>query len=127
MIWIAPSERDTATGTLEKRPWAAADQFRANSGLSAVQYSQPVLGLIFLHFAEVRFARQHAQLESPSPLGGERRIRARVRGETYSGEPTRELSIHGVEKTDETGRLCRMVAVRTDLAVLGFSADFSSN
>jgi type I restriction enzyme M protein len=26
----------------------------------------------------------------------------------YSGDPARELSIHGVEKTDETGRLCRM-------------------
>jgi len=63
MQWIAPSERDTATDTLEKRLWAAADQFRANSGLSAAQYSQPVLGLIFLRFAEVRFARQRAVLE----------------------------------------------------------------
>ena len=116
MHWIAPSEKDTATDTLEKRLWAAADQFRANSGLSAAQYSQPVLGLIFLRFAEVRFARQRAQLESPSPLGGER---AGVRAESYSGEPTRELSIHGVAKTDETGCLCRMVAARKDLAVHG--------
>ena len=45
MLWIAPSEKDTATDTLEKRLWAAADQFRANSGLSAAQYSQPVLGV----------------------------------------------------------------------------------
>ena len=44
--------------SLEKRLWAAADQFRANSGLSATQYSQPVLGLIFLRFAEVRFSKQ---------------------------------------------------------------------
>ncbi len=63
MIWIAPSEKDTATDTLEKRLWAAADQFRANSGLSAAQYSQPVLGLIFLRFAEVRFSKQRAVLE----------------------------------------------------------------
>jgi hypothetical protein len=34
-----------------------------------------------------------------------------------------ELSIHGVEKTDETGRLCRMVAVRQDLAVHGLEGD----
>ena len=67
MIWIAPSEKDQANDTLEKRLWAAADQFRANSGLSAAQYSQPVLGLIFLRFAEVRFARQRAKLETPSP------------------------------------------------------------
>jgi type I restriction enzyme M protein len=47
MLWIAPSEKDAATNTLEKRLWDAADQFRANSGLEAGQYSQPVLGLIF--------------------------------------------------------------------------------
>jgi len=64
MHWIAPSERDTATDTLEKRLWNAADQFRANSGLTAAQYSAPVLGLIFLLFAETRFAKRRAELES---------------------------------------------------------------
>jgi type I restriction enzyme M protein len=63
--WIAPSEKDTASGTLEKRLWEAADQFRANSGLTAAQYSQPVLGLIFLRFAEARFAAQRAKLDKP--------------------------------------------------------------
>ncbi len=29
MIWIAPTEKDTAMATLEKRLWDAADQFRA--------------------------------------------------------------------------------------------------
>ena len=66
MQWIAPSEKDTANNTLEKRLWDAADQFRANSGLTAAQYSQPVLGLIFLRFAEVRFAIQHAKLNKTS-------------------------------------------------------------
>jgi len=63
MIWIAPSEEDTATDTLEKRLWDAADQFRANSGLKAQEYSGPILGLIFLRFAEVRFTAQRAKLE----------------------------------------------------------------
>ena len=63
MQWIAPSEKDSATTTLEKRLWDAADQFRANSGLKAQEYSAPVLGLIFLRFAEVRFATQRAKLE----------------------------------------------------------------
>ncbi len=66
MQWIAPSEKDTANNTLEKRLWDAADQFRANSGLTAAQYSQPVLGLIFLRFAEVRFAIQRAKLDKTS-------------------------------------------------------------
>src|SRR3972149_2032634 len=63
MLWVAPPEKDAATETLEKRLWDAADQFRANSGLTAQQYSQPVLGLIFLRFAEVRFSARHAALE----------------------------------------------------------------
>src|SRR5436309_2763394 len=63
MQWIAPPEKDAATDTLEKRLWAAADQLRANSGLTSAQYGQPVLGLIFLRFAEVRFAAQRAKLE----------------------------------------------------------------
>ncbi len=71
MQWIAPSEKDTGTGTLENRLWAAADQFRANSGLTSAQYSQPVLGLIFLRFAEVRFLARRAILEKSA--GGGRR------------------------------------------------------
>ena len=63
MQWVAPTGKDTGTDTLEKRLWDAADQFRANSSLSAAQYSQPVLGLIFLRFAEVRFALQRSKLE----------------------------------------------------------------
>jgi type I restriction enzyme M protein len=63
MQWIAPSEKDAANDALEKRLWEAADQLRANSGLNAQQYSGPVLGLIFLRFGEVRFAKQRAVLE----------------------------------------------------------------
>src|SRR5712664_822095 len=63
MRWVAPTEKDEANHQLEKRLWAAADQFRANSGLKAGEYSGPVLGLIFLRFAEARFAQRRAQLE----------------------------------------------------------------
>ena len=44
MQWIAPTEKDTAATSLEKRLWDAADQFRANSGLKAQEYSGPILG-----------------------------------------------------------------------------------
>ncbi len=63
MQWIAPSEKDAATTSLEKRLWDAADQFRANSGLKAQEYSGPILGLIFLRFAEARFVAQRVKLE----------------------------------------------------------------
>lgn len=62
MHWVAPTQKDTATATLEKRLWEAADQLRANSGLTAAQYSRPVLGLIFLRFADAKFAALHAEL-----------------------------------------------------------------
>ncbi len=64
MRWVAPPEKDQGTETLESRLWAAADQLRANSGLSAAQYSQPVLGLIFLRFAEARFGVRREALEA---------------------------------------------------------------
>ena len=63
MIWIAPAEKDAASAALENRLWDAADQFRANSGLKPQEYSGPILGLIFLRFAELRFAIQRAKLE----------------------------------------------------------------
>ena len=69
MIWVAPSEKDQATDVLETRLWAAADQLRANSGLTSQQYSQPVLGLIFLRFAEVRFTARRSELEKATFSG----------------------------------------------------------
>jgi type I restriction enzyme M protein len=62
--WVATPEKDIAATTLEKRLWDAADQFRANSGLKAQEYSGPILGLIFLRFAEVRFSARRQELES---------------------------------------------------------------
>ncbi|UJA20478.1 SAM-dependent DNA methyltransferase [Thermoleophilia bacterium SCSIO 60948] len=49
---------------LENRLWAAADQLRANSGLKASEYGAPVLGLIFLRFAEVKFDGVQEELEA---------------------------------------------------------------
>jgi type I restriction enzyme M protein len=76
MQWIAPSQKDNGTQTLEKRLWEAADQLRANSGLNAAQYSTPVLGLIFLRFAEARFAKRREELEKAGVSG--RRAAPRV-------------------------------------------------
>ena len=67
MRWVAPTEKDEANHQLEKRLWDAADQFRANSGLKSQEYSAPVLGLIFLRFAEVRLAAQRSKLEKANP------------------------------------------------------------
>src|SRR5512145_1833924 len=47
---------------IEKRLWSAADQLRANSHLKSSEYSVPVLGLIFLRYADVKFAHADEQL-----------------------------------------------------------------
>lgn len=49
---------------LEDRLWDAADQLRANSHLKSSEYSIPVLGLIFLRFADVKFAHADEQLKA---------------------------------------------------------------
>ena len=48
---------------LEKRLWESADQLRANSNLSASEYSNPVLGLIFLRYADHKFSVAQQELE----------------------------------------------------------------
>jgi len=47
----------------EKRLWEAADQFRANSNLRSSEYSTPVLGLIFLRYADHRFVQAEKELK----------------------------------------------------------------
>ncbi|WND56866.1 type I restriction-modification system subunit M N-terminal domain-containing protein [Mycolicibacterium vanbaalenii] len=44
--------------------WAAADELRANSKLTPVQYRNPVLGLVFLAYAENRFEAVRGEVES---------------------------------------------------------------
>lgn len=44
------------------RLWETADELRANSSLKASEYSVPVLGLIFLKFADSRFTQAEAEL-----------------------------------------------------------------
>src|SRR5580704_14598057 len=51
---------------IEKRLWASADELRANSKLKSSEYSVPVLGLIFLRYADHKFAAAKAKLTSQS-------------------------------------------------------------
>jgi len=46
----------TNNNEVENRLWGAADELRANSKLKASEYGIPVLGLIFLRYADVKFA-----------------------------------------------------------------------
>jgi type I restriction enzyme M protein len=47
---------------LESDLWSAADNLRANSDLKSSEYSIPVLGLIFLKFADNNYRRHEAEI-----------------------------------------------------------------
>ena len=65
---------------LEKRLWGTADQLRANSGLKASEYSTPVLGLIFLRYADYKFT------EAEKELAGKGGTRHKVTKEDYQAQ-----------------------------------------
>ncbi|MCL1851817.1 MAG: type I restriction-modification system subunit M [Peptococcaceae bacterium] len=47
---------------LKDRLWAGADQLRANSGLKSTEYATPILGLIFLRFAQSKYNQYEAAI-----------------------------------------------------------------
>jgi type I restriction enzyme M protein len=51
---------------IEKKLWSAADELRANSKLKSTEYATPVLGLIFLRFADYKFSQAEKQLQGKS-------------------------------------------------------------
>lgn len=59
---------------LKKSLWEVADELRANSGLKASAYSIPVLGLIFLKFADAKYAQHEDEImrEYEALKGGRR-------------------------------------------------------
>ena len=55
------------TTEIEKRLWDAADDLRANSKLKSSEYSMPVLGLIFLRYADYKFEQAVETLHATAP------------------------------------------------------------
>ena len=57
---------------VENRLWATADQLWANTGLKPSEFSTPVLGLIFLRYADKRFTDIDAALAAKGMPADER-------------------------------------------------------
>lgn len=49
--------------SLHEKLWASAQQLRANSSLKLNEISEPILGLIFLKFADIRYHKAKLELE----------------------------------------------------------------
>ena len=50
--------------SIEKKLWDAADALRTNSRLKSSEYATPVLGLIFLRFADYRFTLAKEKIDA---------------------------------------------------------------
>lgn len=70
MHWTEPATSDDSHAELEKKLWDAANQLWAGASLKPSEYSPTVLGLIFLRYADVRFASVEKDLK---PQAGSRR------------------------------------------------------
>ncbi len=63
---------------IEKRLWDAADELRANSKLKSSEYSIPVLGLIFLRYADFKFSLAEQALAARPPSASRRRAVSKI-------------------------------------------------
>ena len=93
------------TTEIEKRLWAAADELRANSRLKASEYSVPVLGLIFLRYADQKFA--HAEEDLAKKGTGRRKIGKtdyQARGVLYLPPESRFSSLLALPEGGDIGK-----------------------
>ncbi len=102
---------------IEKRLWGAADELRANSKLKASEYSAPVLGLIFLRYADYRFGLVGQELKGAA--SGRRtvgKIDYQARGALYLREEARFSNLLRLPEGADVGKAINsaMEAIEAD-------------
>lgn len=93
---------------IKNRLWDAADQLRANSQLKSSEYSVPVLGLIFLRFADYKFTTAKEEIEKYRQKAGSRRNISKVdyqaKGVLYLPETSRFSYLLNLREGDNIGK-----------------------
>jgi type I restriction enzyme M protein len=97
------------TTEIEKRLWDAADELRANSKLKSSEYSIPVLGLIFLRYADIKFARAEEELtgaQGSAPAGRRKisKLDYQARGVMYIPEAGRWSELMRIPEGSDIGK-----------------------
>ncbi|BAZ44506.1 N-6 DNA methylase [Chondrocystis sp. NIES-4102] len=98
------------TTDLERRLWDAADELRANSKLKSSEYSVPVLGLIFLRYADYRFTKAELEINGRNvSLEGFRRRGVskadyQARGVMYLPAVARFSYLVNLPESEDTGK-----------------------
>ncbi len=101
---------NTNQNGIETRLWAMADELRANSNLRGSEYSTPVLGLIFLRYAEHKFTQAEQEIrEEASTRSRRTRITDQTaayhaRGAFYLPEEARFQYLLTLKEGEDTGR-----------------------
>ena len=104
---------------LENRLWNAADELRANSGLTPAEYSVPVLGLIFFRYADYRFTQTKQELTAQST--GRRRIGKtdyQARGVLYLPEAARVSHLLTLPESEDIGRSAHRIGALLDAPMI---------
>ena len=120
MVATQPAKRNIQE--LAARIWETADELRANSHLKAAEYSIPVLGLIFLKFADSRFTALEAELKGKAT--GRRAIGKtdyQARGVLYLPEQARFRLLLLLKESENIGKAINdaMAAIEEENSQLG--------
>ena len=105
MHWTEPATSDDSHAALEKTLWDAANGLWANAALKPSEFSPIVLGLIFLRYAETRFAAVAGEIQ-PTP-GSRRKIGPtdyHARGVLYLPEEARFPHLLQLPEGSELGK-----------------------
>lgn len=95
---------------LESKLWEAADHLRANSSLRLNEFAEPVLGLIFLKFADVKFNTAKKEIEVERGQTNSKRQRSvtaedfQSRGVLYIPESARFSSLISLPEGTDMGK-----------------------
>jgi type I restriction enzyme M protein len=85
--------------------WAAADELRANSKLTPVQYRDPVLGLVFLAYAENRFEAVRDEVEAKATARNPATVADyKARSVLYVPDESRLSHLVGLPEGDDIGK-----------------------
>ena len=99
---------NTNLGEIENRLWSAADELRANSHLRASEYSTPVLGLIFLRYADHKFTQTAQEIGNETPSSRRRQTDLRTsyqaRGAFYLPENARFEYLLNLPESENIGQ-----------------------
>jgi len=90
---------------IEKRLWDTADQLWANTGLKPGEFSVPVLGLLFLRYAEQKFSQADKELAGKST--GRRKIGKidyQAKGVLYLPEKSRFKELLNLPEGKDIGK-----------------------